>query len=87
MKHAPETVTVNDIVNRADRDTDTPWFELLGIDMPQHAAAIKAQDYDKAADMESAWMREHSEDEVHVSWPEHVTIPRYNDDANYRFVD
>ena len=88
MKHRPETVTVtvNDIVNRADRDTDTPWFDLLGIYMPLHRAAIEAQDYDSAADSESAWMREHSEDKVEVSWPDHVTIPRYNDDANYRFV-
>ena len=87
MKHRPETVTVNDIVNRSDRDTDTLWYDLLGVDMPGHREAIKAEDYDSASDIESAWMREHAEDKIEVSWPEHVTIPRYNDDANYRFVD
>jgi len=87
MKHAPETVTVNDIVGRSSRHTDTPWFDLLAVEMPGHDDAREAADYDNAADIEAAWLREHAEDKVEVSWPEHVIYPQYNGDANYRFAD
>ena len=87
MKHTPETVTVKDIISLIKRDTCIPWFDLLGAEMQGYNKAVDAENYDKAADIELTWLREHSEGTVEVSWPEHVIIPRYNDDANYRFAD
>jgi len=87
MNHTPVIVTVNDIINRSEMHTCTPWYDLLAVEMPKHARAIKAENYDKAADIEAAWLQEHAEDKVEVSWPEHVIYPQYNGDANYRFVD
>lgn len=85
MTHETRTMTLGEIINRLD--SDDCWYEVMGIDIAGLDAALRdadADDFDAANQIEAAYIQQHENDVYEVSWPEHVTVPRLNSDADYR---
>jgi hypothetical protein len=67
-KHKPEHTTLGEIVDNLA--SNNHWVDVLGIDLN----GLDDADY----------LAGHKNDRYLVSWPEHVSVPRFNGDANYQ---
>lgn len=78
----------DELLNRIDSDTDSPWRDVVGwncdeldalesLSDPSEEQSRRrdALDTECKAQAAAAWWE--------VSWPEHVICPAYNGDANY----
>ena len=90
-KHQTKELTLSDIINRIDDSNPNKWYEIVGIDVPGLDEAYQEalnNDFDEdpfeaCNKIESDYLTDHGSDEYRVSWPEHVTFPRFNNDAFY----
>ena len=90
-KHETQELALNDIINRIDDSNPNKWYEIVGVDIPgleeaYQAACENDQDEDPFEDcnkIEADYLKEHGNDKYQVSWLEHVTFRRYNNDAFY----
>ena len=92
-KHETEELTLSDIINRIEDRNPNKWYEIVGIDIPGLDEAYRAAVNDCDDDdedpfvicnkIEADYLKEHGNDKYRISWPEHVTFPRFNNDAFY----
>ena len=86
MKHKPVIISIPDLVNRIDRDSDDfDLFDALerGPEKPGESADGDEQAWTAYAQALQQFIKEHVGEFVIVTWPEHVISPAYNGDANY----
>ncbi len=95
-KHKTVAIEFSDLIDRIGRDTNTPWREVIGLNhevLDSLVMQLAETDLADTATLENLG-REIDQAERQlignltnawwvVSWPEHVTIARYNSDANY----
>ena len=91
-KHETQTVSVCEAIEYFENDTRMPsdtWYECFGFEyeIDGLVEAMDAGDYNKANDIESEWLKQHGNDNITVSWPDHVITPLYNGDASYELTD
>lgn len=84
MKHEPLTTTLSDCINRVDVRSDSPWYDVMGVNIPGLREAIAADELDTADAIEAEYITRHGSDQITVVWPEHVLTPRFNSDASYQ---
>jgi hypothetical protein len=90
-KHEAKELTLNQIINRIDALNPNKWYEIVGIDIPGldevYQAAVNNDSDDDPFELynkiEADYLEAHGSDRYRVSWPEHVTFPRFNNDAFY----
>jgi len=90
-KHKTEELTLSEIINRIDDRNPNKWYEIVGIAIPGLALAYYTAVNNDADDdpfeicnkIEADYLEKHGNDKYRVSWPEHVTFPRFNNDAFY----
>lgn len=88
MRHKSVSISGDDMLNRIDSDTDTPWRDVIGWNCarldeleaisdptPEQEAERDAVEAAQVSKVAAMWWS--------VSWPEHVTTPRFNSDAMY----
>lgn len=90
-KHESKTqiLTLGELIGRIGQHTDGSWTDVMCIDVPGLAEAESRggdDDYAEASRIESEYIKAHENDHYEVSWPDHVTYPRFNGDANYSRV-
>ena len=81
-KHEPVETTLGEAVDQIT--SGDPWCEVMGINLPGWQEAMDSDDYEAAGQIEADYLKAHGDDAISVTWPEHVLIPRFNSDANYR---
>jgi hypothetical protein len=95
-KHKPEEIKLGDLID-AMRDNPQSWWHIMGVEIPGLAEAWQEalcyEDLDhldlliaKAQQIEGVYINKHKDDVYLVSWPEHVSDPRYNGDASYQLI-
>ena len=90
-KHETEELTLSEIINRIEDRNPNKWYEIVGIDVPGLDEAYQSalnndsdeDPFELCNKIEADYLREHGSDKYRVSWPEHVTFPRFNNDAFY----
>ena len=73
MKHKPIIIHADNLINSISEHTDADIADMLDME----CVKVKDQfgdEYDECPAPTGYWR---------VSWPEHVTTPRYNSDASY----
>jgi hypothetical protein len=87
-KHEPEIHTLEEIIDAmgAYRGADYQWHDLIRVDMPGHADALAADDFFTAFRVEDRYINAHASDRYRVTWPDHVTVKKFNSDATYQPV-
>lgn len=85
MRHEPERTTIAAVIEGIDPRADQMWWQIIGIEIPGLAEAEAAEDFDRASAIEANWLREHDQDPVVVTWPEHVRVPAYDSDATFHY--
>lgn len=87
-KHEPATMTIGQIINAIDERSSDPWYDVIGVKIPGLKEAINTigedEDWTAIDDIEASYIAEHRNDVYLVSWPDHVSCPRFNGDANYQ---
>jgi hypothetical protein len=95
-KHKDELHKLSDILNYIDMHTDECWIDVMGIDIEGYNEAesdwVESNGENEDAREKMLKLREdfakaHANDIYLVSWPEHVTTPRFNSDAWYRLQE
>lgn len=89
-------MTVREAYGNVYRDSDTPWLEVMGIDIPGYEELEKRlatedlenhqEIIDQMSALEDKWLAENGEKTCEIDWPEHVISPRFNSDAWYRIL-
>jgi len=90
-RHESMELTLSEIINRIDESNPNTWYEIVGIDIPGldelYQAAVDNDDdedpFELCNKIEADYFRAHGSDRYLVNWPEHVTFPRFNNDAFY----
>lgn len=85
MKHKSVAISFSDLFNRIESDTDTPATDVMGIE-PDEGYENEEFIGDPVASYGESMFGPKTYLEIKdkwfsVSWPEHVTTPRYNSDA------
>ena len=86
-KHKAQTATLNEMLTLIGSHTDTPWFDVVGIDidgLDDARADGESDDFEDATRIEREYIEAHRNDVYQITWPEHVTVPRFNSDAYYQ---
>jgi hypothetical protein len=86
-KHKPQIHTLSQIIGRMmEYKQDVgPWYEVMDVEIPGLANAIKS-DPDSIGEIVWSYARSHSSDKYRVTWPDHVTVKKFNSDATYQPV-
>lgn len=99
-KHESVEMSLSDIACRIMAHNDLPWNVAMMLGLPGEAeleeaiADAHASGDDAAEDaavdalyrLREDYLADHGDDMYAVSWPDHVTYPRYNSDASYTRV-
>jgi hypothetical protein len=83
-KHEPEIHTLGHIMRHLA--TDDAWYHVVGMDLPAFENAIKDGAESEADRLEDIYYNRHKNDKYRVTWPDHVTVKRFNSDATYHPV-
>jgi hypothetical protein len=95
-KHKDELHRLSDLLCLIELHTDDCWIDVMGIDIEGYIEAesewVESQGEnqdagDKLIKLREDFARAHANDIYLVSWPEHVTTPRFNSDATYRLQE
>lgn len=101
MKHKSVAIAFEDLLARVLEGSDSKWRAVLGVnherldEIERDLAAISRGDVDdgdeeglleEANNLDAKLILSLTGSWWIVSWPDHVVVPRYNSDANYRQV-
>jgi hypothetical protein len=84
-KHEAEIHTLGHIMSLMDQSVGY-WTDTLGIEIDGVVEASDAGDDDKVMQLEHDYIRAHKNDKYRVTWPDHVTVKKFNTDATYQLV-
>lgn len=94
-RHETMELTLSEIINRIEDRNPNKWYEIVGIAIPgldeayQAACSNDADDdpFEVCNKIEADYLEKHGNDKYLVDWPEHVTFPRFNNDAFYNRIE
>lgn len=94
-KHVPVLLPLRQVVAMIPPQTDSTWYDTMGVDIPGlddiKSRIVSGMDDDAWDDLNDeiialsdSYLESHGSDAYLVSWPELVSFPRFNSDANYQ---
>jgi len=87
-KHEAEIHTLGYLIGRivGYMQSSNDWQCIIGIEIDGLPEAYAAADNDLAHNLESEYIKAHSSDKYRVTWPDHVSVKKFNSDATYHLV-
>ena len=91
-KHLSVAISGSDLLERVYGDSDTPWRDVIGwncaeLDSLESLANPTDEQAERMSELDQQQRQIVAGKWWIVSWPDHVTKPGYNSDANYSHSD
>lgn len=95
MKHGSMAIPFDKLMEMIDHHSDDPWYTVIGYDDDELDAAeferdrvsgrrgLEEEAAERLQEAEGCCIASLEGQWFVVTWPEHVTTPRYNSDATY----